>query len=263
MLSAYRDTYFDLPENWDADAWQKRTADQGRAKLAAEWLPDIVRSVLDVGCGNGVYTNLVEAERFKVGLDLSKVALANVSAPHLLADAVRLPFSDVSFDAAVCMELLEHLPEPAYEHCLSELQRVSKKYILISVPYNEKLEYSRVICPKCQNKFHQYHHLRGFNDTSFTNLFGPGSSLLRLNPIIKSKQKALPGVWNLYRVFSHRRGLNFPLGAVCPSCGYSSSSMSSSIPKVRKTNVIRRFVNRVWPQESTHTWWMALYEKAS
>ena len=60
MKHNYPQAYFDDPRTWSFEAWQHREADKERAGFAAEWLPEGVGSVLDVGCGNGVYTNLPE-----------------------------------------------------------------------------------------------------------------------------------------------------------------------------------------------------------
>ena len=64
MTNNYRQAIFDNPEVWDSAAWQKRGGDLERARLAAEWLPNEVSSILDVGCGNGVFTNLMETQSF-------------------------------------------------------------------------------------------------------------------------------------------------------------------------------------------------------
>ena len=43
-----------------------------------------------------------------------------------------LPYKDNSFDLIICSEVLEHLEHP--DKALEELQRVSKKYVALSVP---------------------------------------------------------------------------------------------------------------------------------
>jgi ubiquinone/menaquinone biosynthesis C-methylase UbiE len=44
-----------------------------------------------------------------------------------------IPFKDRSFDLVICNEVLEHVDDPG--KALSELERVTKKYCLISVPH--------------------------------------------------------------------------------------------------------------------------------
>jgi ubiquinone/menaquinone biosynthesis C-methylase UbiE len=128
---------FNSPDHWNPLAWQRRTADQERAKLALKWLPAALNSVLDIGCGNGIFTNLAVLPGYTVGMDLSPVALAHVSAPHIQADAAHIPFEENVFDMAVSMEMLEHLPLVAYPIALNEIARVASKYILVTVPYKK------------------------------------------------------------------------------------------------------------------------------
>jgi SAM-dependent methyltransferase len=83
MTADYGHTYFDNPKIWSSAAWQWYEANINRARIAAEWLPGEVISVLGVGCGNGVFADLVKTVRFKVGPDLSRVALEHVTVPRL------------------------------------------------------------------------------------------------------------------------------------------------------------------------------------
>ena len=100
MTADYGQAYFDNPEIWSIAAWQWCKADLICARLAAKLIPGEVITVLGVGCGNGVFANLVNPARFKVGLDLSRVALEHVTASRLRSDAIGLPFMDNAFDAS-------------------------------------------------------------------------------------------------------------------------------------------------------------------
>jgi SAM-dependent methyltransferase len=77
--------------------------------------------VLDVGCGDGRHI-LAAAQRacFAVGLDYDPVALRNarerlgdLRVDLIAADATHLPFRDEAFDAVICTETFEHLPDDA------------------------------------------------------------------------------------------------------------------------------------------------------
>jgi SAM-dependent methyltransferase len=79
-------------------------------------------------------------ERFGscVALDLPDASLRDEwrSRPgprYLHGDATRLPFRDGQFDLVVCVEVLEHLHDPAAG--LRELARVSSRHLLLSVPH--------------------------------------------------------------------------------------------------------------------------------
>lgn len=52
----------------------------------------------------------------------------------ILGDVRYLPFKDKSFDAIICMEVLEHLQKGDGEKLLSELERVARKQILLTTP---------------------------------------------------------------------------------------------------------------------------------
>ncbi len=100
------------------------------------------RSVLDVGCGEGVLTH-EWAERLGdgpvVGIDLDDPKLraewAQRSRPNLEyrpADATALDFADGDFDLAAAIEVLEHVPDP--EGTVAEMARVARRHLLVSVP---------------------------------------------------------------------------------------------------------------------------------
>ncbi|OGO27376.1 MAG: hypothetical protein A2136_01500 [Chloroflexi bacterium RBG_16_54_11] len=262
MPQNYSQAYFDLPETWDPASWQKKEPARARAHLASQWFPGEVHSILDVGCGNGVFANLEEAGRLKIGLDLSRAALAYVTAPHLQADASYLPFADHSFDACLSMEMLEHLQSDPYQDALVELLRVARTYIMITVPYNENLAYNCLVCPACLFKFNPFHHVRSFSHRVLVDLFEVRARLIKLEPIVPIRREVLPALWNLVSRYHHRGGRNFTTGSICPRCGFTRKSATPSGDNLQ-INSRQRSLGRFWPKVTTFTWWMALYEKSS
>jgi 2-polyprenyl-3-methyl-5-hydroxy-6-metoxy-1,4-benzoquinol methylase len=107
-------------------------------ELFAEAAP---RSLLDVGCGEGVLTHrwAGRIDGPVVGIDLDDPRLqaewATRQAPNLsyrVMKAERLPFADGEFDVASAIEVLEHVPDP--EHTVAEMARVAERWLLVSVP---------------------------------------------------------------------------------------------------------------------------------
>jgi SAM-dependent methyltransferase len=99
------------------------------------------RGVLEVGCGEGAVieslAGRLPAVRFH-GVELDPAALRRGRArcpavSFLQADACALPFPARSYDLVLCLEVLEHLPEP--ERALRELRRVARHGCLVSVPH--------------------------------------------------------------------------------------------------------------------------------
>ncbi|MFH1604714.1 MAG: bifunctional 2-polyprenyl-6-hydroxyphenol methylase/3-demethylubiquinol 3-O-methyltransferase UbiG [Pseudomonadota bacterium] len=82
------------------------------------------KSVLDVGCGGGILTEAMAALGAHVkGVDLSVKAL-NVARLHLLESRLDVSYEEISaedlakrepgkYDVLTCMEMIEHVPDPA------------------------------------------------------------------------------------------------------------------------------------------------------
>lgn len=127
---------------------KRRMIDRLNKKIVSnlkEMVKDIVVEeskikILDAGCGEGfitnlLYNNLKNAEF--TGIEFTKEALEiaremNKNINFVQGDIYEMPFKDLSFDIVICTEVLEHLEDP--EKAVSELKRLSKKYILLTVP---------------------------------------------------------------------------------------------------------------------------------
>ncbi|MFQ5902854.1 MAG: class I SAM-dependent methyltransferase [Candidatus Binatia bacterium] len=90
--------------------------------------------VLDVGCGNGVFTSLFsEISPFVVGLDYSEHMLRSNSVRVLLrGKGEGLPLKDGSFDVVFVSNLLHHSANPRI--IVGEMARVSRRYIVLLEP---------------------------------------------------------------------------------------------------------------------------------
>ncbi len=99
------------------------------------------RRVLEVGCGEGMVIRYL-AERAPgvrfdgVELDGEALARARARCPDaalVQGDAYELPVRSRAYDLVLCLEVLEHLPEPG--RALREVRRVSRGGCLLSVPH--------------------------------------------------------------------------------------------------------------------------------
>jgi len=99
-----------------------------------------VRSVLEVGCGEGHVTAFLQrmkprAEIVGVDIDPGVICEASVVAPgaaFAVADIYALPWEAGAFDLVVAPQVLEHIERPG--SALTEIRRVARRYLLASVP---------------------------------------------------------------------------------------------------------------------------------
>lgn len=99
-----------------------------------------IETVLDAGCGEGFTLERLRKEKIGkkfegIEYDQEAVDLAHKLYPKLTVkkgDVNKLPYKSNSFDLVICTEVLEHLDNP--KKAYRELLRVSRKYVLISVP---------------------------------------------------------------------------------------------------------------------------------
>jgi SAM-dependent methyltransferase len=96
--------------------WERHVA---AYKLCADLLPP--GRVLDLGCGVGHSYRLLEP-RETVGVDIDEAALAGQQRETVVADMRSLPFEDGSFASVLCVQAIEHVPDP--DPLLREAARV-------------------------------------------------------------------------------------------------------------------------------------------
>jgi len=97
--------------------------------------------ILDAGCGEGfVVSYLLQGNDGLTitGIDcsLEAIEMARQMVPgglFDLGDLREMPYGDDSFDLVMCLEVLEHLPDP--HRGLRELRRVTSAHCLVSVPH--------------------------------------------------------------------------------------------------------------------------------
>ena len=89
--------------------------------------------VLEVGVGDGVTSSYIKNQHKNINYVV--LDIAEDLNPDLIGDVRDLPFDDASFDVACAFEVLEHIPFDDFTVALNELARVSKRYILISLPH--------------------------------------------------------------------------------------------------------------------------------
>lgn len=193
---------------WDADGEFRPLHQINPLRLA--WINGLCplngKTVLDVGCGGGILTDsLARSGAVATGIDLSTKALRiaqlhamdaethNVSYREISAEAMALE-QPAAFDVVTCMEMLEHVPDPAsvVQACatlvkpggwvfFSTLNRNPKSFMLAIVGAEYVLnmlprgthEYAKMIRPSelagfCRNAGLNVSHARGLSFNPLT-----------------------------------------------------------------------------------------------
>jgi 2-polyprenyl-6-hydroxyphenyl methylase/3-demethylubiquinone-9 3-methyltransferase len=115
--------------------------------VAGAPLADGPPRVLDLGCGDGaIAAKLAAGDAAVTGVDPSREALERARRAHpglaLASPAADggLPFTDASFDAVVCLHVLEHVADT--QRLLSEARRVlvAGGSLAVAVPWHGRLK---------------------------------------------------------------------------------------------------------------------------
>jgi len=229
-----------------------------RISTILNMIPQNVDSLLEVGCGEGKIINPLIGKYNRIcGVDISDEALKNVKTSKIKGRAENLPLTSNSFDIVLCCEVLEHLPVHLYKKSLKELQRVSREYILISVPNDEDLERGKISCPQCEYSFHTHGHLRSFNFSNIKNLF-PDYELIKydtvpvevfmFNELVVKIKKLLKKPFFKFEA------------QLCPKCGFFYSNEKSKSNNDNSQPILEKLPLKL-PMKKTGGWIIALYKK--
>lgn len=277
-ITGHDQAVYELEEIWDHHWFSQ--ADHERIHELISMLPKRADSLLDVGCGNGLFVNELHRApsttrpRRLYAVDRSAAALKHVEVDNCRCDIASLPFRDNDFEIVTCLEVVEHLPLETYTAALSELCRVASRWILISVPYKQNLEKSLCRCPCCATRFNPDYHLRSFDKINTRELFQDKGFVARETRFLGSRLEYI-GYHRLRRLFKRtpRPKDRFPTFTICPMCGYrDSEGLSDELTRrrrqcradeqLRSASWIKGAVKRLWPKRMQHAWIGILYERS-
>jgi 2-polyprenyl-6-hydroxyphenyl methylase/3-demethylubiquinone-9 3-methyltransferase len=201
--------------------------------LRLEWInarvPLAGKNVIDIGCGGGILSESMARKGAKVtGIDLSKKAL-KVADLHSLESGVEVRYRLVAaedmaaeepgqFDVVTCMEMLEHVPEPAsiVQACatlvkpggwvfFSTINRNLKSFMLAIVGAEYVLgmlprgthEYAKLLRPSelaahCRAAGLDLRHTRGMEHNPLTRRYWLSADT-SVNYMFATQKPALPG----------------------------------------------------------------------
>jgi 2-polyprenyl-3-methyl-5-hydroxy-6-metoxy-1,4-benzoquinol methylase len=115
-LADYYDTTYAESDYWDREQATVRALKKIR-DVIVDTLGSPAASLLDVGCGPGVFLSLAQEAGFSVtGLELNSVlaqrARQRTGAEVIVGDFMSVRLDDEQFDVITLLDLIEHLPNP-------------------------------------------------------------------------------------------------------------------------------------------------------
>jgi ubiquinone/menaquinone biosynthesis C-methylase UbiE len=131
-----------------------RTQRVNLVRVISSSLPDRSAQVLDIGCGNGLFSHDLMAVKPNLNIvGVETKAHPDCHIKNRVYDGENLPFPDKSFDYALLINVLHHTDDPA--KVLSEASRVARHGIVIKDHYaNSRLDfYTLVAMERIGNAF--------------------------------------------------------------------------------------------------------------
>ena len=142
--------------------------------------------ILDVGCGEGFTMRELRQggiQAAMVGMDLNVAALAwnrshaMAQSPLGVSDIHHVPVADGSFDLVLCLEVLEHVPDSSL--ALAELLRVTRDYVLVSVPHEPFFRGANLLRAKHVRALgNDPEHIHNYSGRAFRRLVSRQAALL-------------------------------------------------------------------------------------
>jgi len=111
------------------------------------------RSVLVIGKGDK-YDVISEVLKSK-GISVTTFDINPDFCPDIVGDVKEISryFEVKSFDAILCAEVLEHVPFVYFRNILHQMAKISKKYVVITLPHNEMIFSVGIDFPLFHDKF--------------------------------------------------------------------------------------------------------------
>jgi SAM-dependent methyltransferase len=206
----------------EAASWESYEANpyiEQRSRIVRSMIPDGVRTIADVGCGNGILLRSLSETHRVIGIDPSLTALRTFQLPRACGRGEALPLRTGSVDLVSCLEVLEHLADAELRICADEIARVTGRWLLVATPDEENPLRNALWCPQCGTIFNRSHHLQSFDARRLAALFPDFRIREERREGQPVRDYSRPLLW-----VRHRIARKFYKGpgethGLCPACG--------------------------------------------
>jgi ubiquinone/menaquinone biosynthesis C-methylase UbiE len=160
-------------------------------------------TILEIGVGsNFIGRQLVKDFKY-TSLDIDRALK-----PNVVGSVINMPFQNDTFDLVVCFQTLEHLPFKNFQKALEEIKRVSKRDVIISLPYANNYVSLRFNCHKINFNFNitvpKFYKKHVFDGQHYWEIGKRNYSKLKFKKIIEKHfviKKTLNPPENKYHLF--------------------------------------------------------------
>jgi len=130
------------------------------------------QTALDIGARDGHFSRLF-TEYFSsvTALDLEKPEIPHDNIDCIKGDLTSLQMQDNSFDFVFCSEVLEHIPTEKLHVACGELARVTKRFLLVGVPFDQDIRLDQTTCLSCERTNPPWGHVNSFDTQRLYQLF--------------------------------------------------------------------------------------------
>ena len=171
------------------EEYRETPREQERIQNILGLIPNDTSSILDIGARDG-YLSLKLALMIDsvTALDLEMPTIDHPTIIPVKGDITKLNFSDNTFDAILCAEVLEHLKPSLLNVACQELLRVARKYVIIGVPFEQDIRVGRTTCSACGGKNPPWGHCNSFTEEKLRKLF-KGAEVKQTTFVGSNKEK--------------------------------------------------------------------------
>lgn len=110
-----------------------RQIDLDRMRYIASLIPKWATTILDIGSHDSTFAMMLQRKHYE-----ALAADIEPSGKNMVKCGItHLPFKDNAFSTVTALEVLEHLTSAELKQAVSEIKRVAKHHVIVSVPDSE------------------------------------------------------------------------------------------------------------------------------